>query len=180
LSRLWPIALCLACACAAQGGIRAGSTNPQRGSGPLVWAGNVSASVDVTPWLHLGTELEGRAEDGRGSLITTGILGGYTLQSETTRLGLRADIDAGVPLAWSGARGVYLGGTFQLPIRLEAPVPPVERNRNYRVLATRLSLVPQLRFRMYRMNMDEPERFRWLPELTAGVALRVDFDTDLF
>jgi hypothetical protein len=164
---------------AVQGGARMGHAfrNGVSTDDEIAWAGHFAVVATHPSSFQVGFEVEGRAEPESGSLFTTGLLAGITTLCETCCANIALHADAGVPVAWTTAGGLYTGGTVELPFRLRPSVPTAERNRNFRVLGTSPALVPFLRYRFYRLRDDgNHEQFH---DLSAGAALRVTFGTDL-
>jgi hypothetical protein len=140
------------------------------------WGGHLATGVFINRF-DVALEVDGRAENRRGSALTTGLQAGYTVGNEDSRVRFRFHLDGGLPLAWSATPSWYVGGTTELPIRLGPLVPHAEANRNYRFIGSHPVLVPYVR---YRGHFEQGAVvFGNAHDVSGGLALRLHFSSHL-
>jgi hypothetical protein len=140
------------------------------------WGGHLATGVFINSF-DLALEVDGRAENRRGSALTTGLQAGYTVGDEDSRVRFRFHVDGGLPLAWSATPSWYVGGTTELPIRLGPLMPHAEANRNYRFIGSHPVLVPYVR---YRGHFEQGAVvFGDTHDVSGGLALRLHFSSHL-
>jgi hypothetical protein len=117
--------------------------------------------------------------DGDGNATWGGQLG-YAFGSELDRVRFALHGDTGLAFGFHEQASYYVGGTLELPLRLSAPSPLAERNRNFRFVGSAPWLVPFARYRLYHVGADG-SRPRDLDhhEISAGVLMRMSYATDL-
>jgi hypothetical protein len=168
----------ISCAgCFVQAGARAGAVLGD-GDGNATWGGQLGAGYE--DGLLLAAELDGRAVHGYGSAFGSGLQLGYAFGSELDRVRFALHGDTGLAFGFHEQASYYVGGTLELPLRLSAPSPLAERNRNFRFVGSAPWLVPFARYRLYHVGADG-SRPRDLDhhEISAGVLMRMSYATDL-
>ena len=170
--------------CIVQAGGHAGTTMHSNSLGDRdTFGGQLKVRGDlgqVNVPLQVGLELEGRGEQGWGSLLLGGINAGLTaFQGQPIALGLSGE--GGVPISWdSPLSGVYYGLTVEAPIH-PGQAAPSDVNRNYRFLHSSLGMAPYLRLRMLRLRGQGPSaKTDTSYEVVMGLSIRMGLRTDLF